>query len=79
MTCDLCHEETASTQPRGRLQLCDDCTDGWDYEAALTPAERRAEERSIAAYLDGQPQDSGAEVAPGTGAQPMPQHTKETQ
>lgn len=52
MTCDLCHEECTTTHPRDRFRLCDQCADGWDYDASLTPAERRAEERAIAAYHD---------------------------
>lgn len=78
MTCDLCHDVTAATHPRGGFLLCTECAYGWDYQASLTPAERRAEERSVAAYC-GYIEDSGAAVAPVNGGSAQPHHTKENQ
>lgn len=50
--CEFCHEETPNPQVRAGRRLCEPCADGWDYQASLTPEERRAEERSIELYVD---------------------------
>lgn len=50
--CELCHEQTAKPQVRAGRLLCEGCTDGWDYQAALTPEERRADERAVELYVD---------------------------
>jgi hypothetical protein len=49
--CELCHVGKP-IHSRDGLALCDECADGWDYQASLTPAERRDEEAAIAAYVD---------------------------
>jgi hypothetical protein len=59
--CDLCHEGWGSrgsgpvaVRVNGSaegLRLCAQCRDGWDYQASLTPAERRADDASQAAYV----------------------------
>lgn len=49
VTCSLCHQG-ASTQQREGRWLCQECADGWDYQASLTPAERRADEAAIEEY-----------------------------
>jgi hypothetical protein len=52
--CEICHEEAAELVSRKGLKVCPWCADAIDFEAAMTPEERRAEERSIAAYCDEQ-------------------------
>ena len=52
--CVFCHEATTNPQVRSGHAICGECADSWDYHASLTPEERRAEEASMARYVDEQ-------------------------
>lgn len=52
MDCELCHDDVDVLRLRDDRWLCDSCTAGWDYEASLTPEERRADEQAVARYVD---------------------------
>lgn len=50
--CEFCHDRVQRLHLRRDWHLCDDCTDGWDYEQSLTTDERRADEQAAARYVD---------------------------
>ena len=50
--CELCHEDADAARWRLGMRLCEECADGVDYYASLTPAELKAEEEAQARYAD---------------------------
>lgn len=50
--CELCHEEAAELVDRTGKKVCPWCAESLDYDASLTPDERRADHESAARYVD---------------------------
>lgn len=51
MPCEICHAEEPVLYDWGKYWVCCGCLSGLQYQASLTPAERAAEEESIARYV----------------------------
>ena len=49
--CTICHAEPAVTERDGE-QVGEECTDGFDWYATLTPAERADDDEAVTAYVN---------------------------
>lgn len=49
--CGMCHADLAITI-RGPHKVCAECVDAWDYQASLTPEERRRDDEAQVRYVE---------------------------
>jgi hypothetical protein len=50
--CDLCHEDADAAHWWRQMRLCRSCIEGVEYEALMTPAERKADHEAAARFVD---------------------------
>lgn len=50
-TCELCRGDLA-IKVRGAHKVCAECADAWDYQASLTPDERRQDDAAQARHVE---------------------------